>query len=67
MGVVELEAVRNEKKEKCDYCGSPEHGEAAFACPRIRSVTFDNETDEVTIRLWHPDSPSIPVASKSPR
>lgn len=49
--VTDLEAVRSEKAPICEYCGGPEH-KGAFECQRIRSVTFDNEEDTVTIRLY---------------
>ncbi len=58
--VTELEAVRCEKAPVCDYCGGPEH-KGAFECPRIKSVTFDNEEDTVTIRLW-PEGVKLPMA-----
>jgi len=54
-----LEVHRGKKQEVCDYCGGPEHP-GAFQCPRIKSVTFDNENDTVTIRLWDGEAPSIP-------
>lgn len=49
--VTDLEAIRAEKAAVCDYCGEPEH-KGAFQCARIKSVTFDNEEDTVTIRLY---------------
>ena len=49
--VTDLEAVRCEKAPLCDYCGGPEH-KGTFECPRIKSVTFDNEEDTITIRLY---------------
>lgn len=57
MSIVDLEAVRGQKKDKCEYCGEEEHA-SVFACPRIKSVTYDNENDTVTVRLWS----EIPVA-----
>ena len=51
--VTDLEAIRAEKAPICEYCGGPEH-KGTFECPRIKSVTFDNEEDTVTIR-FHPD------------
>lgn len=51
MSVVDLEQIRGQKKDKCEYCGEEEH-EAIFACPRVKSITYDNENDTVTVRLW---------------
>ena len=49
-----LEVVRGKKAELCDYCGKPEHA-GVWQCPRIKSVTFDNENDTVTVGLWNAD------------
>jgi len=50
---ISMEAARNAKADKCDYCGEVDHA-GTFQCPRIRSVSFDNERDEITVRLWPP-------------
>lgn len=61
-GPVDLGVVRGKKKEPCEYCGGEEHA-AVFACPRIKSITYNNETDEVTLRFWgeskFPDDPPL--------
>lgn len=58
MSVVDISEVREAKAEKCEYCGELAHP-SVFACPRIRSITYDNEDDTVTLRFWAKDSPNI--------
>lgn len=58
MTVKDLTVVRNERKELCEYCGEEAH-KMPLSCPRITSITYDNETDECTIR-FRPNGPSSP-------
>jgi hypothetical protein len=53
MGVSDLSKVRSEKIPPCEFCGEPAH-RGVYACPRIKSITFENERDEVTIRFYLP-------------
>ena len=49
--VSDLEAIRNEKAPKCEYCGEAEH-KAVFACPRVRALVYNEEEGTVTVRFW---------------
>lgn len=62
MKPIDLGKAREERKAPCDYCGEEEH-KGAFQCPRIKSVTFDNEQDTVTVRLYG----SIDIPGDGPR
>jgi len=61
--ITDLKTFRGKTQERCDYCGAPEH-DGVFACKRIRSITYNNETDEVTLRFWGDhEEPAPPEAA----
>ena len=59
MEPINLGDVRAKKAERCEYCGQAEHP-SVFACPRIKSITYDNENDTVTVRLWGAEREVVP-------
>jgi hypothetical protein len=48
---VKLEVHRGRKKEKCRFCSHEAH-EEPLACPRIRSITLNDEGGVHSIRFW---------------
>jgi hypothetical protein len=63
--VTDLGAVRDERKEICNFCGKDAH-QGDYECPRIKGVWFGLETDskgnqyveQIEVRFhdeWEPD------------
>lgn len=49
--VKDFRSYKNEHIERCEYCGGPAHI-VPLACPRIRSITYSGETEDMTVRFW---------------
>lgn len=56
---IDLQVVRNERKEPCPYCGEAEH-KTPLMCPRIAYITAYSDNECVDIHFWgESDGPDV--------
>jgi tRNA(Ile2) C34 agmatinyltransferase TiaS len=56
--IADLERARDERKPICEFCGEAAH-KGMYSCPRISSVTVNEEETTVTVR-FRPGSNDLP-------